>query len=328
MIKVAIVGASGYSGAQLVNILSKHPKVQISGLYVSDKSADAGKKITQLYGFLAPCDYILEPLVDVASVALKSDVVFLATDHKVAHDLSPIFLKHNCTVFDLSGAHRVKEKSFYPKYYGFEHEHFDLVLNSVYGLYEFLDKKELDKCNLISMPGCYPTASELALKPIVLENMLDKSFKPIINATSGVSGAGRKASLKSSFCEVSLQAYNLFAHRHTPEIAYHVGHEVIFNPHLGSFYRGILATISLKLNKHYNLDDIYEVYYKYYKNALRVILKHEPVSLLDVVNTKNCAISLHENDGYLVICSAIDNLLKGAASQACDVMDLKFNLKE
>ncbi|MCL6409196.1 N-acetyl-gamma-glutamyl-phosphate reductase, partial [Dickeya dadantii] len=164
----------------------------------------------------------------------------------VSHDLAPIFLAAGCTVFDLSGAFRVQDAEFYRRYYGFEHQHTDWLAKAVYGLAEWR-AESVKQAQLIAVPGCYPTAAQLALKPLLDAQLLNSAQWPVINAVSGVSGAGRKASLTSSFCEVSLQPYGIFNHRHEPEISTHLGTPVIFTPHLGNFARGILETITCRL---------------------------------------------------------------------------------
>ncbi len=161
-------------------------------------------------------------------------MVFLATAHEVSHDLAPQFLEAGCVVFDLSGAFRVNDVAFYEKYYGFTHQYPELLEQAAYGLAEWCGNK-LKEANLIAVPGCYPTAAQLALKPLIDADLLDLNQWPVINATSGVSGAGRKAAISNSFCEVSLQPYGVFTHRHQPEIATHLGADVIFTPHLGNF---------------------------------------------------------------------------------------------
>ncbi len=144
-----------------------------------------------------------------------------------------------CVVFDLSGAFRVNDPAFYEKFYGFTHQRADLLAQAVYGLAEW-NHEPLKSAQLIAVPGCYPTAAQLSLKPLIDAGVLDLNQWPVINATSGVSGAGRKAALSNSFCEVSLQPYGIFNHRHQPEIATHLGTDVIL-PRTASFPRGILG---------------------------------------------------------------------------------------
>lgn len=330
MIKVAIAGASGYAGQQLVRLLSRHPQVQIAALYVSAGSADKGKRISDLYGAVyGQCDLPLLPLERPEEVAASGiDAVFLAIDHKSAHDLAPYFLQQEVAVFDLSGAYRVPEPEFYSKYYGFTHEHTDLLNEALYALCEHCSREDLQKHLLFSMPGCYPTASELVLKPLVKAGLIDTSLRPVINAVSGVSGAGRKASLTSSFCEVSLNPYGLFTHRHTPEISYHSGTPVIFNAHLGPFKSGILATITAKLAAGHSKDEPLAVLKKCYEHSALVRVKDTMPALKDVQGLPFCDISAVCDGEYIVAVSAIDNTLKGAAAQAVQAMNLHFGFAE
>ncbi len=242
-----IVGASGYTGAELVALVHRHPQLHLAGLYVSAGSEDANRPVSALHGQLrGVVDMPLMPLSSPQDVAKQADVVFLATAHAVSHELAPVFLAQGCVVFDLSGAYRVNQADFYPEHYGFAHQSPTWLEQAVYGLAEW-QGEALQAAQLVAVPGCYPTASQLALKPVLDAGLLDKQMWPVINATSGVTGAGRKASLTNSFCEVSLHAYGVFSHRHQPEIAAHLDTPVIFTPHLGSYKRGILATITAKL---------------------------------------------------------------------------------
>lgn len=329
ILKTIVIGASGYAGSELVRILQGHERVSLTHLYVSENSSDKDKKISDLYGKLfGVCDITLEPLTHIDEIAKDTDVVFLATDHKVSHDLVPTFIKNNCHVFDLSGAYRVNDTEFYDKFYDFSHKYEDLLNKAVYGLCEWCDILDLQETKLIALPGCYPTASELALKPLIEAKIIDPNFKPIINAISGVTGSGRKASLSSSFCEVSTQAYKIFNHRHKPEIEQELETEVVFNPHLGSFKRGILATISAKLTDFYTKEEINEIYHDAYKDSPMIRLKNTMPKIQDVEGTPYCDIGFCVDDGYIVICSCIDNLLKGAASQAVQAMNLHFAFDE
>ena len=263
-------------------------------------------------------------------------------------------------MIDLSGAFRIKDEDKFERFYGFalgaaQHE---LMAERVYGLVDWVKREDLQQAQLISMPGCYPTASQLALKPLCanaelgIKGLLDEDMPPVINAVSGVSGAGRKAKLSNSFCEVSLNAYGLFSHRHLIEIEEQLGTKVIFNPHLGNFKRGILATITARLKPSVRAEDVQNAYLRAYPQALSqmqnevlskalgqdadlkakstfnslVRLKQGTVKLSDVQNTPFCDISFVVDGKYIVISSAIDNLLKGAASQAIEAMNLHFGL--
>ena len=267
-------------------------------------------------------------MVDVAKAAEGIDIVFLATAHEVSHDIAPVFLEQGCVVFDLSGAYRVQNKHFYQQYYGFEHKNTDWLSQAVYGLAEW-NAEIISQAQLIAVPGCYPTVSQLSLKPLIEAGLLDTAQWPVINATSGVSGAGRKASLTSSFCEVSLQPYGVFTHRHQPEIATHLGIDVIFTPHLGNFARGILATITCKLKAGVTEDDVRQAFEEAYldKPLVRVYESGLP-ALKAVVGTAFCDIGFAQQGEHLIVVGVEDNLLKGAAAQAVQCMNIRFGFAE
>lgn len=329
MLNTLIIGASGYTGAELAAYLQRHPEIKLQGLMVSAQSTDAGKSLSDLYPqYKGVIDMPLQPLTDVSEAAKGIDIVFLATAHEVSHDIAPQFLAAGCVVFDLSGAYRVQDANFYPKYYGFEHKNNHWLMNAVYGLAEWQADK-IKQAQLIAVPGCYPTVSQLALKPLLVEKLLDNSMPPVINATSGVSGAGRKASMTNSFCEVSLQPYGIFTHRHQPEIAAHLGTDVIFTPHLGNFARGILATITCKVKSGVSADQIKAAYQSAYHNKPLVRLYEQGVpALKSVVGLPFCDIGFVLNGDYLIIVGTEDNLLKGAAAQAVQCMNIRFGFNE
>ncbi len=329
MLNTLIVGASGYAGAELAAYLNRHPQMNITALAVSAQSADAGRLLSDLHPQLKGIvDLPLQPLTDAGELAKTVDVVFLATAHEVSHDLVPVFLAAGCVVFDLSGAYRVNQVDFYRRYYGFEHQHADWLAKAVYGLAEW-QGEALKQAQLIAVPGCYPTAAQLALKPLVDGGLLNNAQWPVINAVSGVSGAGRKASLASSVCEVSLQPYGLFTHRHQPEIATHLGIPVIFTPHLGNFPRGILATITCRLNIGVTAEDIAECYHNAYhdKPLVRIYEKGVP-ALKAVVGLPFCDIGFALEGEHLIVVATEDNLLKGAAAQAVQCANIRFGFTQ
>ncbi|MEZ9959272.1 N-acetyl-gamma-glutamyl-phosphate reductase [Vibrio cyclitrophicus ZF170] len=325
MLKTTIIGASGYTGAELALMINRHPELTLSGLYVSANSVDAGKPIAALHGKLAGLiDMPVQPLTNPEEVAKQSDVIFLATAHEVSHDLAPIFLENGCQVFDLSGAFRVKGENFYEEFYGFEHQHEQWLDKAAYGLAEW-NEQEIKEAQLVAVAGCYPTASQLAIKPLVEAKLLDTNQWPVINATSGVTGAGRKASMVNSFCEVSLQAYGVFNHRHQPEMAAHLGCDVIFTPHLGNFKRGILATITMKLAEGVTEKQIQEAFEKAYQGKPAVRLLEETLPRIqDVEQTPFCDLGWKVQGQHIIVVSAIDNLLKGASSQAIQCLNLRY----
>ncbi|OQQ08328.1 N-acetyl-gamma-glutamyl-phosphate reductase [Vibrio splendidus] len=325
MLKTTIIGASGYTGAELALMINRHPELTLSGLYVSANSVDAGKPIAALHGKLTGLiDMPVQPLTNPEEVAKQSDVIFLATAHEVSHDLAPIFLENDCQVFDLSGAFRVKGENFYQEFYGFEHQHEQWLDKAAYGLAEW-NEQEIKEAQLVAVAGCYPTASQLAIKPLVEAKLLDENQWPVINATSGVTGAGRKATMVNSFCEVSLQAYGVFNHRHQPEMAAHLGCDVIFTPHLGNFKRGILATITMKLAEGVTEQQIQDAFEQAYQGKPAVRLLEETLPRIqDVEQTPFCDLGWKVQGQHIIVVSAIDNLLKGASSQAMQCLNLRY----
>ena len=331
MLKAIIVGASGYAGAKLAYYLSKHPHIELIALTVSENSQDGGKLISdnnlhpQLKGVI---DLPLIATSDYSCYINDVDIVFLATEHSVSHEIAPYFLEKGCTVFDLSGAYRVNSPDFYTDYYGFTHRNQKWLNKAVYGLAEWNDDK-IKQAQLIAVPGCYPTAAQLPLKPLIEEDLLDNTQWPVINAVSGVSGAGRKSTHNNSFCEVSLHAYGLFTHRHQPEIAKHLGQQVIFTPHLGCFKQGIHATITCRVKEGVTSQDILNALNKYYKDKplVRVYEKDWP-ALKAVVGLPYCDIGFALKDRHLILISVEDNLLKGAAAQAVQCMNIRFGYEQ
>ncbi len=324
MLNTVIIGASGYTGAELTRFVQQHPHFFLSGLYVSAQSQDKHKPISDLHGSLrGVVDLPLQPLLDVKAIATQADVVFLATAHEVSHDLVPQFLEHGCQVFDLSGAYRVTQAGFYPKYYGFEHQFPEHLDGAIYGLAEWQEDR-IKTANLIAVPGCYPTAIQLALKPLIEQELLAGNVLPVISATSGATGAGRKATLNNALCEISLQAYGVFSHRHQPEIATHLGQDIIFTPHLGSFKRGILATITAKLAEGVTESNVNAAFSSAYNRKPAIRLRGNTMPKLDdVVKTPFCDIGWKTQGQYIVLSAAIDNLLKGAASQAMQCANIR-----
>ncbi|MDC8832132.1 N-acetyl-gamma-glutamyl-phosphate reductase [Alteromonas gilva] len=326
MFNVAIIGASGYAGAQLVSLVTTHPHMTLQHVMVSENSQDAGKSMADVHGNLAHLGHLkLEPLAThrLAELANSMDVIFLATPHEASHDWMAELSSGAAKVFDLSGAFRLKDTAVFEQFYGFAHTATECLNKAVYGLAEY-NSEAIRQTNIVAVPGCYPTASLLALKPLFDAGMLDPSVRPVINAVSGVSGAGRKASLTTSFYEVSLQAYGVLGHRHTPEIESHLGTPVIFTPHLGNFKRGILATITVKLNAGNGQDELDNLYRTVYGEQPIVRLRDSFPKIDDVAYTPFCDLhwKVDEQSGYAVITSAIDNVMKGAASQAMQCANL------
>lgn len=330
MISTCIIGASGYTGAELIKIIIHHPLFSLDVCYVSSASADANKAIgaihPQLFSQTTLSTIPLAP-DDLSQIAEQFDAVFLATPHEASHDWAEALSGKKAKIFDLSGAFRLQDAQVFESFYGFKHAQTNILKSAVYGLAEW-HADAIKSADFVAVPGCYPTASLLAIKPIAAAGFLDPNVRPVINATSGVSGAGRKPSMTTSYFEVSLQAYGVLGHRHTPEIEHYCGTKVIFTPHLGQFKRGILATITMRLLPSVTALDIQECFDHQYAEQPMVRLRDSWPKIDDVANTAFCDIhwKFDEESGYLVVSSAIDNLLKGAASQAIQCANLVFKL--
>jgi N-acetyl-gamma-glutamyl-phosphate reductase len=324
---VAIIGASGYVGAELSRLVQKHSVLKLLGCYVSEHSSDAGTLLGDLHPQYAHClSMPLQPLSSDAKTAIieQADTVFLCTDHVVSVALAPEFLQAGLKVIDLSGGFRLHKASLYSEFYGFEHKHTDWLDRAVYGLAEW-HAADIATAQLVAVPGCYPTAALMALLPLKQKALLTDE-KVIVNAVSGVTGAGRKASLTSHGAELSLQAYGLFGHRHTPEIAQQLQQEVLFTPHLANFPRGILATVYATLNDTVTDNDLASAY-QCYANAPLVRAKSQSrPAIKNVVQQPFVDIGWHRQGNQLIVLSAIDNLLKGAASQAIQCINLQLGL--
>lgn len=330
MLNVVIIGASGYAGAELAALVQKHPHLNLKGLYVSANSQDANKPFSTLYPrFAGLIDMHIAPLNEEGLAAAKeeTDLVCLATAHEVSMALAPQFLAAGIKVFDLSGAFRVEQDGFYDQFYGFTHNQPAWLEKAVYGLAEWNDEA-IAQAELIAVPGCYPTASLTALKPLQQAGLIKAGTRPIINAVSGVSGAGRKAALNTSFCEVSLNPYGVFTHRHQPEISHHLGTQVIFQPHLGNFARGILATIYVQMAEGVTSAEIDAAYASAYTGKPIVRLQPQWPSIAGVAGTPFCDLHWQLDGDQLIVVSAIDNLLKGASAQAMQCINLNYGFEQ
>ena len=330
MINIAIIGASGYSGAEMCQLVERHPLLNLAGIYVSQGSEDKNKMLSELYPQLSGvCDHQLQGLTPdaITQIIVQNEAVVLATSHEVSHQLAAQFYDAGLSVFDLSGAFRFSDSSFISKFYGFEHRHPKLLKQAAYGLAEW-NEAEIKQSKMIAVPGCYPTASLLALKPLFENNLLDTNQWPVINAGSGVTGAGRKATMTNSFCEVSLSRFGVLGHRHEPEIATQLGADVIFTPHLGNFKRGILATITVKINDKADHEAIKQAYTVYDDKPMVRMRDNGWPKIDQVAGTPFCDIAwqLDQDSGHLVVVAAIDNLLKGAAAQGLQCILIHFSL--
>lgn len=333
-ISCVVVGASGYSGAELVALLAAHPRANLVGLFGSEKreGGDAAAAVSALFPRLrGVCDMSVQPASAAAILALKPAAVFLATPHAASHDLAPALADAGAVVLDLSAAFRLKDSAVFSKHYAFEHAHASWLSRAVYGLPE-LFRASIKDATLIAVPGCYPTSAILPLAPLVRAGAVAAGRSPIVDSTSGVSGAGRHAALHTSFCEVSLQPYGVFKHRHQPEIDAYVGARTIFTPHLGAYERGILSTIHVDLASDWNGERVADVMDRAYATETFVRLMPSGVwpSVAAVRHTNFCDIgwAVDESARHLIIASAIDNLVKGAAGQAVQCFNARFGVAE
>lgn len=328
--KVAVIGASGYVGAELIGLLCAHDKISLEYLLVSENSSSADMTFSQLHPrYLGVCDL---PLVCFSQQwfdenAQELDAVFFATPHEFSADWAQAFVECGVKVFDLSGGFRLKNSADYPTYYGFEHKNLSALAQAKYGLAEW-QADDIANSPLIAVPGCYPTASLLALKPITTHNYQIENSLIVVNGISGVSGAGRKASLATSFYEVSLTPYNILQHRHQPEISQEADAQVIFNPHLAPYKRGLLATVTLQIKAGVTSEQINEAFVRAYQEQPLVRLTGAWPKIDNVANTPFADVhwQVDEEKQVVVVSCAIDNLLKGAASQAVQCANISLGL--
>jgi N-acetyl-gamma-glutamyl-phosphate reductase len=327
--KVGVVGFRGYSGADLVRILARHPGVEV---FLLEHRSDSEDRTTPLGQ--KPLTTI--PATSEAVQEEKLDLVFLATPPAASMALTGGILNAGAKVVDLSGAFRLRDTETFTRWYKEPHTEPALLAEAVYGLPEFYRDKIKD-ARLVSNPGCYPTAANLALKPLLDAQVVDRSRGIICDAKSGVSGAGRKATLKSSFCEVTenFSAYGLLTHRHVPEMLQNSGlgeREFTFTPHLLPVDRGILETIYIRTLRIQQAVDLLAIYEDAYENEpfVRLYAPGKFPDLRAVQRTNFCDIgfTFDPDSQRAIIITAEDNLVKGAAGQAIQNMNLMLGFEE
>ena len=334
MIKVAVLGATGYAGIEIVRILSAHPEVKLEVL--GSHSFD-GQDISEVYGnFAHVLDMTCEEL-DIDRVA-ECDVAFTALPHGASKDVIPSLIEKGLRVIDMSGDFRYDDIKVYEEWYGQEHSSPELLEESVYGLCE-LYRDKVKSARLVGNPGCYTSCSILGAYPI-LKSGLGNSKNIIVDAKSGVTGAGRGLGLGTHFCECTenSKAYKVATHRHTSEIEQELskaaGEEVMisFTPHLIPQKRGILSTIYVNLNKPCTTQEVVDVYKEFYKDEYFIRVKDAgklpETKHVAGSNFVDIGIVVDERLNRAVIVSVIDNLGKGAASQAVQNMNIMFGLDE
>lgn len=324
MIKVGIIGANGYTGFELMRLLAAHPKAEV--VTASSRSL-AGQKISDTYPTLAgKYGGMVYSDVDLASAA-KCDVVFACLPHGQSADICGKLIDLGTKVIDLSADYRYDDTALYERTYKLEHPRKDLAEEAVYGLPEY-NRAKIRSARLIGNPGCYVTASVLALKPLVEAKVINPTTV-IIDAKSGVSGAGRKADAAYNANEVegNFKAYGVTTHRHTTEIEEKSGATVTFTPHLLPVRRGILATIYCDLLG--DVEDVKKAYSRYDKEAFVHVIDGLP-EIKTAAGSNCCYIGYkyEEKTNRLIVVSCIDNLIKGASGQAIQNMNVMFGLPE
>ena len=329
MISVGILGASGFVGAELLRICAAHSEFEV--VYATGDT-QAGSLASSLYPSLTTAypnlifdEYSLEK-------ALKCDVVFLALPHEASLQIVPEIINKVRLVVDCSAAFRLKDSALYPSWYGFEHNAEAELAAAVYGLSE-LYRQELKSAKLIATPGCYVTAASLALAPLVKANVISTTGV-IVDAASGVSGAGRALKSTNSFCTVDedFTAYGLLDHRHTPEIEQVTGAQILFTPHLAPMNRGILATCYARPIDAANTStaSLLAVLSRAYAREPFVAVRPASPSTKATLGSNSVHLSARfdQRTGYVVVLSAIDNLTKGAAGGAVQAANVALGLDE
>jgi N-acetyl-gamma-glutamyl-phosphate reductase len=316
-VKVGIIGHSGYSGAEAAKILRRHPHVEP---VLFDHRADGGG------GAPWSAEAVREHQIA---------VLFLATPAEVSIELAPTALEQGAKVIDLSGAFRLRTAENYRRWYGAEHGRPDLLAEAAYGLPEFC-RERIRAARLVANPGCYPTAASLALRPLVEAGVIERSAGVVCDAKSGVSGAGKKPAAKTHFCEVTenLSAYAVLEHRHVPEVLLNTGldeSELSFTAQLLPVHRGILETIYFRAARDLTTSDVMKIYkHRYTREPFLRIHDTKLPDLHAVAHTNYCDIGVRVDPPTrrAVIVAAIDNLVKGAAGQAVQNMNLVLGFDE
>jgi N-acetyl-gamma-glutamyl-phosphate reductase len=333
-LKVGIVGGTGYTGVELLRLLANHPDVNVIAV---TSRGEAGMLVADMFPSLR--GYIDLAFSDPASANLSEcDVVFFATPHGVAMSQTPGLLASNTKVIDLAADFRLQDAAVFEKWYKMPHSCPDVLENAVYGIPE-LNREKIKTAQVIANPGCYPTTVILGLNPLLEKNLIDFNAPIIADSKSGVSGAGRKAEVSTLFSEAgdNLKAYGVSGHRHHPEIDAQLkqlaGNDLqfIFVPHLIPMIRGMLSTIYVKLTEAAKNIDLQQLYEQRYQNEyfVDVLPKGKLPETRTVRGSNHLRIALQpQANGYLTILVVQDNLVKGAAGQAVQNMNIMFGLHE
>lgn len=334
MLRVAVVGGTGYTGGELLRLLCQHPKVQITAVTSEHSFGEAvEKKLPNLKGFLA---FNMEPF-NAAALSTKADFFFLSLPHGKAQAPMADLLQQGKKVVDLSADFRLQDPAIYEKWYRVPHAFPDLLKRVVYGLPEIY-RETISRAEGVANPGCYPTGALLPLYPLIQEGLVDGREPIVIDSKSGVSGAGRLPSLTTHFPEVNegIEAYAVEGHRHLPEITQEINRagahspSVIFTPHLLPITRGLLTSLYVRLARTLSKGDLLDLLTSCYT-------KHPFIRIVDgTTNPRNVrgsnfcdiGVHIHADSGWATLFSSIDNLVKGAAGQAIQNMNLMMGYEE
>lgn len=335
MIKVGIIGSTGYAGQEIVRLLMGHKDAEIvwygSRSYIDKKYYEVFGNMFQIVDANCMDDNMEE-------LAQKADVIFTATPQGLCASLVNESILEKTKIIDLSADFRIKDVNVYEKWYGIEHKSPQFIDEAVYGLCE-INREKIKGARLIANPGCYTTCSILSFYPLMKEGLIDPK-SVIIDAKSGTSGAGRGAKVNNLFCEVNenIKAYGVLTHRHTPEIEEQLGYAagedvtIIFTPHLVPMNRGILVTGYANLTKDVSYDEVRAAYDKYYakERFVRVLDKDvcPETRWVEGSNYVDVNFKLDPRTNRVVVMGALDNIVKGAAGQAIQNMNLAFGLPE
>ena len=330
MIRVAIIGASGYTGAESIRIILGHSKAKL--IYLTALPEECGAAADVFPQFKGRCNLQIEPL-DFGKLSGLADVALCCLPHKVSMGFVPKLLDMGLKVIDFSADYRIKDVAVYEKFYQ-KHTDTANLAKAVYGLPE-LYRKQIKGVDLVANPGCFPTGAILAIAPLLKENLVDTE-SIIVNAVTGISGAGKNPSSKFHFPNMNenMFPYGIGTHRHLPEMeqiaSEIVGRDVqiLFQPHAGPFDRGILSTVYCQPKKKVSGDQLAKLYNSFYANESFVQVCKDAPGVKDVAGTNYCHIFVSCVKGRIVSFSAIDNLVKGASGQAVQNMNIVFGLEE
>lgn len=330
---MAVLGATGYAGVELLRILVQHPRVRLA---VVTSQQFVGKQVSEVYpSLVGKCDLVLQE-IQVEKIASQIELAFTALPHETSMDVVPDLVERGKRVIDLSADFRLRDPKSYLRWYR-PHKAPHLLREAIYGLTE-MHRKGIAKARLVANPGCYPTGAVLGLAPLFAEKMVQGTV--LIDAKSGVTGAGRSNAVELSFSEVNenFKAYNVGVHRHTPEIEQELSQiaersiSVLFAPHLVPMSRGILSTMYVEPKQSLGEEKLSKIYKDFYRRDpfIRILPSGCFPQTKEVRGSNDCAIGFRYDSrvGRLVVITAIDNLVKGAAGQAVQNMNLMYGFPE